>query len=217
VVIQVTTPRHGNEPNKRPASLARRAFPALMMAGAAGALLTQLDRPAGADGSLLTVDAASGADASTAGASRSPSSNTASAPTTVQRSTATTTATDAATTKPSASTTPTTAAPTKTAPAADAASCGGDTIEGPTISTKWGPVQVEAIFATDGSLCDVRALQSPDSHGKSVRINNQALPILHDRVIAAQGTKIYAVSGATITSNAYAASLQSILDGHTVK
>jgi len=82
------------------------------------------------------------------------------------------------------------------------------------VNTKWGPVQVAAVFASDGSLCDVTTLQYPDSHGKSVRINQQALPILHDRVITAQGTKIYAVSGATITSNAYAASLQSILDSH---
>ncbi|MGE0304702.1 MAG: FMN-binding protein [Acidimicrobiia bacterium] len=89
-------------------------------------------------------------------------------------------------------------------------------MDGPTVNTKWGPVQVEAIFATDGTLCDVTALQSPDAHGKSVRINDRALPILHDRVIAAQGTKIFAVSGATITSNAYAASLQSILDAHPV-
>ena len=54
---------------------------------------------------------------------------------------------------------------------------------------------------------------SPNSHGRSVRINDEALPILHTEVMKAQSANINGVSGATVTSRAYERSLQSILDG----
>jgi uncharacterized protein with FMN-binding domain len=92
------------------------------------------------------------------------------------------------------------------------AGCQGKTVDGSTISTRWGPVQVEAVISTSGQICDVDAIQSPDSHGRSVRINQQALPILHTEVMKAQSANINGVSGATITSIGYARSLQSILD-----
>ena len=67
-------------------------------------------------------------------------------------------------------------------------------------------------MSSSGQICNVDAVQSPDSHGKSVRINQQALPILHTEVMKAQSANINGVSGATITSIGYARSLQSILD-----
>ena len=57
------------------------------------------------------------------------------------------------------------------------------------------------------------AIQSPNSHGRSVRINDEALPILHTEVMRAQSADINGVSGATVTSRGYQRSLQSILDG----
>ena len=85
-------------------------------------------------------------------------------------------------------------------------------MDGLTIDTRWGPVQVEAVVSASGRICDVGAIQSPNSHGRSVRINDEALPILHTEVIRAQSANINGVSGATVTSIGYQRSLQSILD-----
>ena len=70
--------------------------------------------------------------------------------------------------------------------AAASGACEGKTIDGPVVDTRWGPVQVEAVVSANGQICDVDAIQSPDSHGRSVRINQQALPILHTQVMKAQ-------------------------------
>ena len=91
--------------------------------------------------------------------------------------------------------------------------CVGKTLDGQTVDTRWGPVQVEAVISTSGQICDVDAIQSPNSQGRSVRINDQALPILHTEVMQAQSANINGVSGATVTSRGYHRSLQSILDG----
>jgi uncharacterized protein with FMN-binding domain len=104
--------------------------------------------------------------------------------------------------------------PAPTAPAiATSGTCEGKTIDGPTVDTRWGPVQVEAVVSATGQICNVDAIQSPNSHGRSVRINDFALPILHTEVMDAQNANIDSVSGATITSRGYQRSLQSILDG----
>jgi uncharacterized protein with FMN-binding domain len=102
--------------------------------------------------------------------------------------------------------------PTPAPTAASGSGCQGRTVEGSTIDTRWGPVQVEAVISSSGQICNVDAIQSPDSHGRSVRINQQALPILHTEVMKAQSANVNGVSGATITSIGYARSLQSILD-----
>ena len=106
------------------------------------------------------------------------------------------------------------APPTTQQPSAPAAggACEGKTIDGPTVDTRWGPVQVEAVISPSGQICNVDAIQSPNSHGRSVRINDGALPILHAEVMKAQSANITAVSGATVTSRGYQRSLQSILD-----
>ena len=85
-------------------------------------------------------------------------------------------------------------------------------MDGPVIDTRWGPVQVEAVISSSGQICNVDAIQYPNSHRRSQVINNQALPILHKEVMAAQSLNINGVSGATITSVGYARSLQAILD-----
>jgi uncharacterized protein with FMN-binding domain len=104
--------------------------------------------------------------------------------------------------------------PAATPPAvASGGACKGKVVDGPTVDTRWGPVQVEAEVSTTGQICNVDAIQSPNSHGRSVRINDFALPILHTEVMDAQSANVSNVSGATITSRAYQNSLQSILDG----
>jgi uncharacterized protein with FMN-binding domain len=102
---------------------------------------------------------------------------------------------------------------TNTPVAAAGGACAGKTIDGPTIDTRWGPVQVEAVVSARGQICDVDAIQSPNSHGRSIRINDEALPILHTEAMQAQSANINSVSGATVTSRGYQRSLQSILDG----
>lgn len=109
--------------------------------------------------------------------------------------------------------TTTTPAPTPTVAPASSGPCEGSTVDGPSINTRWGPVQVEAIISSTGQICDVGAIRSPSGRRRSVAINQDALPILHDQVLKAQSTKIRGVSGATVTTDAYVQSLQSILDG----
>ena len=55
-------------------------------------------------------------------------------------------------------------------------------------------------------------VQYPDDDGKSVRINQRALPELQSEVLTAQSAQVDTVSGATYTSNAYVKSLQSAID-----
>jgi uncharacterized protein with FMN-binding domain len=101
---------------------------------------------------------------------------------------------------------PTAATPT-TAAAADATVA----FDGDTIQTKFGPVQVQAQIQ-NGTLVAVAVIQYPDGDGKSVRINQRALPELQSEALTAQSAQVDTVSGATYTSNAYAKSLQSALD-----
>jgi uncharacterized protein with FMN-binding domain len=97
--------------------------------------------------------------------------------------------------------------------ASTAAATGGSTaVTGSADSNRWGVVQVEAVFGSDGSLTAVNVLQSPDSEGKSVSINQRATPILTSEALAAQSAKVDTVSGATYTSDSYARSLQAAID-----
>ena len=113
------------------------------------------------------------------------------------------------------------AAPTAPAPAPSAStggSSGGTTacdsaeIVGPVVRTEWGPVQVAA-KVTNGKICAVRTIQTPDGDRKSVMINAQAVPVLEQQVLAAGSANIDGVSGATVTTVGYQTSLQAILDG----
>lgn len=91
-----------------------------------------------------------------------------------------------------------------------ASTAGTKTATGPTVNTRWGPVQVQVIV-TGGRLTDVTALQLP-SGGRSSQISSVAEPILRGQALQAQGANIDGVSGATFTSTAYARSLQAALD-----
>jgi uncharacterized protein with FMN-binding domain len=198
--------------SRQNASLAKRLLPALAMTTAASGLVALLDQPSrGAAGDIAGAAGAAGSSATAPAGNVTPVVNPPVVSSTVPVAQA-----------PTPSPTPTPASPTPTptpsptpatpAPAASGSGCQGQTVDGTTIDTRWGPVQVEAVVSAAGQICDVDAIQSPDSHGKSVRINQQALPILHTEVMKAQSANINGVSGATITSIGYARSLQSILD-----
>jgi uncharacterized protein with FMN-binding domain len=87
---------------------------------------------------------------------------------------------------------------------------GTRTVTGPTVSTRWGPVQVQLSVA-GGKITDIVALQLP-SGGRSSQISSYAEPVLRSEALAAQGSTIDGVSGATYTSVAYSRSLQAALD-----
>ncbi len=186
------------------ASLGKRLLPALAMTTAASGLVALLDQP--------SHGAATNASGRTAGASTVvPDQGVAS----------TTVPPPVSSTLPVVAAQPA-AAPVEPVPAPQptettrvtvaAGACQGQTMDGQTIDTRWGPVQVEAVVSASGQICNVDAIQSPNSHGRSVRINDQALPILHTEVMRAQSANITGVSGATVTSIGYQRSLQSILD-----
>lgn len=86
------------------------------------------------------------------------------------------------------------------------------TVNGQSFNNKWGDVQVQATFAADGTLTAVDAVQVPFRDGKSVRINDQAVPRLNSEALSAQSASIDTVSGATYTSIGYQQSLQSAID-----
>jgi len=89
---------------------------------------------------------------------------------------------------------------------------GADSVfDGTAVDTRFGPVQV-AVKIANGAVSDVEVLQSPDFDGRSRRINEQALPMLHDEALQAQSAAVDTIGGATYTSDAYAQSLQSAID-----
>lgn len=83
-------------------------------------------------------------------------------------------------------------------------------VTGPSVTTRWGPVQVQANVA-DGKLCSVNAIAWPDGDRKSAEISDYSIPIL-DSAASSQGTAFDSISGATYTSEGYRSSLQQLLD-----
>jgi uncharacterized protein with FMN-binding domain len=85
------------------------------------------------------------------------------------------------------------------------------TATGDPIAIRWGDVQV-AVTADGDDIVDVETLSVPMDDRQSQRINSSAAPILREEAIAADSADVSVISGATYTSEAYAASLQSALD-----
>lgn len=77
-------------------------------------------------------------------------------------------------------------------------------------SAVYGTVQVKAIIQ-NGMLTDVQFVSQPSDRRQSQYINAQATPILRQEAIQAQSANVQAVSGATLTSQAFVQSLQSAL------
>ncbi|MEI7742729.1 MAG: FMN-binding protein [Chloroflexota bacterium] len=88
---------------------------------------------------------------------------------------------------------------------------GTRTVSGPTVNTRFGPVQV-AVTVVSGRITDVSAVQLPSGDRRSASISSRVEPMLRSQVLSAQSARIDGVSGATYTSIAYARSLQAALD-----
>jgi uncharacterized protein with FMN-binding domain len=84
------------------------------------------------------------------------------------------------------------------------------TYAGVSTSAYWGNMQVQATVA-NGQLTNIQFLQWPNDRSRSVRINQQALPLLVQEAIQAQSGKVNVISGATDSSRAFSQSLQSAL------
>ena len=85
------------------------------------------------------------------------------------------------------------------------------TYTGPSVDMRWGPVQV-SIIVQGTKILAVNAT-APTERQRSAEINQQALPLLQQQILKQQGIKnVYAISGATMTSEAYGQSLQNALD-----
>jgi uncharacterized protein with FMN-binding domain len=113
---------------------------------------------------------------------------------------------------PTASASAGTAATTTTpAPAPSTGTGGSRTATGDAISTRYGNAQVR-VTVSDGKITKIAALQLQGNDPKSVQISGAAEPLLRQSALTKQSAAIDAVSGATITSASYEASLQSALD-----
>jgi uncharacterized protein with FMN-binding domain len=91
------------------------------------------------------------------------------------------------------------------------ASATASTVTGPSVDTRWGPVQVQ-ISVANGAVTDVAVVDYPSGNGRDRQINARALPVLVKETLDAQSADIDMVSGATVTSEGYLESLQGALD-----
>jgi uncharacterized protein with FMN-binding domain len=92
---------------------------------------------------------------------------------------------------------------------ASAAAVQSRLVTGTSVKMRWGPVQVR-IRVRGKKIINVSAT-SPTERAKSKRINDQAIPILRQETLKAQSARIFVVSGATLTSDAFATSLQAAI------
>ena len=186
-------------------TFSRRVLPTLTLIGASGFLLAALDRPS------TGIDLGSGPPLNT---EASPTTTTPVIVVTVPPTNTGVTAppSSAGVTAPPSSATATAPPPVQTTVPPSPAVCGA-TIVGPTISTKYGPVQVQASVDGQGLVCSAQGIVWPTADGKSVRINDQAIPLLNQWSAHSGNASFNSISGATYTSKAYKKSLQAIIDG----
>jgi uncharacterized protein with FMN-binding domain len=80
---------------------------------------------------------------------------------------------------------------------------------GPSVDMMWGPVQVTVTIK--GKKITKVAAVAPMERPRSNFINSQAVPMLTQETLQAQSSHIDTIGGATLTSEAYIASLHSAL------
>ena len=119
---------------------------------------------------------------------------------TVVKKTVTKTATPAATNTPT---------PTVTKTNTPVASKPSGVFTGAAKDIGYGIVQVQ-ITVSNGKITSAKTLQQPQG-GRSGQINQQAVPMLNQEVLAAQSASIQGVGGASYTSQGYQASLASAI------
>ncbi|MFJ1604704.1 FMN-binding protein [Streptomyces sp. NPDC088253] len=97
--------------------------------------------------------------------------------------------------------------PSSSSPSSSSSSAAASqVVQGSTVNTSKGAVQVEVTFEGD-KISSVRMLQQPN-HPQTTA----AVPKLIQETLRAQSADIDSVSGATITSDGYVTSLQAALD-----
>ncbi|WP_329531632.1 FMN-binding protein [Streptomyces sp. NBC_01450] len=96
--------------------------------------------------------------------------------------------------------------PSSPSSSSSASSSASQVVQGSTVNTSKGAVQVEVTFEGD-RISSVRMLQQPN-HPQTTA----AVPKLIQETLQAQSADIDSVSGATITSEGYVTSLQAALD-----
>lgn len=84
------------------------------------------------------------------------------------------------------------------------------TYTGPRVNVFYGLVQVQATVK-NGQLADVQFLDYPSDRRTSQRINSIAMPYLQQEAIQAQSANVNLISGATLTSEGFAMSLDNAL------
>jgi uncharacterized protein with FMN-binding domain len=82
-------------------------------------------------------------------------------------------------------------------------------VQGPATSMRWGPVQV-TIIVQGKRITDIK-ITAPKERPRSALINNHTIPLLRKEALQAQTAKVQLVSGATMTSKAFVASLQAAI------
>ncbi|MER5826606.1 FMN-binding protein [Streptomyces mirabilis] len=122
--------------------------------------------------------------------------------------TTTTTEVAAPASTPSSSSSASSSSSSSSSPSSSASSSAAASrvVQGSTVNTSKGAVQVEVTFEGD-RISSVRMLQQPN-HPQTTA----AVPKLIQETLQAQSAAIDAVSGATITSDGYVTSLQAALD-----
>lgn len=193
--------------NKKP-SLMRQVAPAAVLTAAGVGFVSLLDNPTGTNTVTLGLDG---------GAQAAPAveSNAVEPQTTLPVETTLAPAPDVATTlAPSPATTVVT--PSTQSPAVEASgACDGDLVTSPTALFRWGGIQLQVHFTKSNVICDVQVLQYPNDKDKSISINQRALPVYNQEVIAANSASISAMSGATDSWEAYTAALQAVIDSRS--
>lgn len=159
--------------------------------------------PTTAGGSATTSPATSPSPSSSTPPTTVASPATTAAPTTGGGTTAPTSGGSVATTAPPATSAPATAPPT-TASAVTHAS-------GQPQQYPYGVLSV-TVTVKGKTITDIAIASISETDGRSVQIDQIAIPMLRQQVLAAQSTNINGVSGATYTSQAYVDSVQSALD-----
>jgi uncharacterized protein with FMN-binding domain len=84
------------------------------------------------------------------------------------------------------------------------------TVQGPSVNMQWGPIQV-TLKVKGKKIVDISATY-PTERPRSQFINLQAIPWLKQETLQAQSARIQLIGGATMTSEAYAMSLQAALN-----
>src|SRR5947207_2927457 len=87
------------------------------------------------------------------------------------------------------------------------------TVVGPSVDMQWGPVQV-TIVVKGKTVLDIKTT-APTERSRSAFINQQAVPILRTEALKAIKThsnQINSLSGATMTTDAFAQSLSAALN-----